>query len=71
MTVFVGSEIPALGESDTDPFLSLEGGATEVYLIRHAAVPLGFAGLGPKGKPCGRIPIPFKKGENGTGSELN
>ena len=34
--MFIRSETSPLGESDADPFLSLAGGATEVYLIRHA-----------------------------------
>ena len=34
--MFVKSELPFLAGNDTDPFLSLENGATEIYLIRHA-----------------------------------
>lgn len=32
----VEPELPALIESDADPFLSVENGSTEIYLIRHA-----------------------------------
>lgn len=34
--MFAKPELPSLAENTTDPFLSLENGATEVYLIRHA-----------------------------------
>src|SRR5260370_23303734 len=36
ITVSVKPELSSLIESDTDPFLSLENGSTEIYLIRHA-----------------------------------
>lgn len=36
ITVSVEPELSSLIESDADPFLSLENGSTEIYLIRHA-----------------------------------
>jgi probable phosphoglycerate mutase len=36
ITVSVEPELPSLIESDADPFLSVENGSTELYLIRHA-----------------------------------
>src|SRR5260370_30044369 len=36
ITVSVKPELPSLIASDTDPFLRLENGSTEIYVIRHA-----------------------------------